>query len=61
MVKIIEPIVAYIVSRSQALFFLLCKGGERKGPGEHGIASSLAYPEIVGIQLRSFRIVCGCE
>ena len=38
--------VVPIVSHSQNLFFLLCWGGERKGSGEHSIASSLAYPEI---------------
>jgi len=46
-----------VVSCSQTPFFLLCGGRERKGSGEHSIAPLLGYPEILGIQLHSFRIL----
>ena len=59
--KIDGSLALAIVSRSQTLFFLLCGGEERKGSGEHSIASSLGYPEIVGILLRSFWIVVWCK
>ena len=49
----------YIVSRSQTIFFF-CVGVGRKGSGELSISSPLAYPQILGIELRSFQNDINC-
>jgi len=48
-----------LVLHSQTLFFFLW-GRERKGSGELSISLPLVYPQILGIELRSFRNDVNC-
>jgi len=49
-----------LIDVSDVIFYICVPSGqERKGSGERSIA--LGYPQILGIQLRSFYILDRCE